>query len=168
MTTGREADADWVERLMAQYRDRLTGAVFDGIYQLEGEPLRTVMDTQADACMQAFVALHEIPAGLDLDAFLERMRTTGPSRIVLERPDADTLLWREMHDGACVCPHVRQGVIALDPKLCLCGATWVRLLVERHARREATVSLVESVATGAPNCVYRIALGAPLAPPTSA
>jgi hypothetical protein len=166
--SGREPEADWVERLMAQYRDRLTGAVFDGIYKLEGEPLRVVMDTQADTCMQAFVALHDIPPDLDLDAFLERMRTTGPSRIVLDRPDDDTILWSEMHDGVCVCPHVRQGVIALDPKLCMCGATWVRLLIERHARRHADVSLVESVATGAQNCVYRITLGAPLSQPTCA
>jgi hypothetical protein len=160
--SGRDPGADWVERLMAEYRDRLTGGLFAGIYQLEGEPLQTVMDAQADTCMQAFIALHDIPADLDLDAFLECMRTTGPSRIVLDRPDADTLLWNEMHEGVCVCPHVRQGVIALDPKLCSCGATWVRLLVERHARRHASVSLVESVATGAQNCVYRITLGEPL------
>jgi hypothetical protein len=122
------------------------------------------MDAQADTCMQAFVALHDIPADLDLDAFLERMRTTGPSRIMFDRPDADTIVWSELHDGVCVCPHVRQGVVELDPKLCSCGATWVRLLIERHARRHATVSLVESVATGARNCVYRITLGAPLRP----
>jgi hypothetical protein len=54
---------------------------------------------------------------------------------------------------------VRQGAVRLDPKLCICGATWVRLLIERHARREATVALVESVATGAQDCVYRIELG---------
>ena len=76
----------------------------------------------------------------------------------------DELLWRELHRGECVCPHVRQGVIPLDPKLCICGATWVRLLVERHARRAATVTLVESVATGAENCVYRVTLGAELPP----
>jgi len=160
--SGRDAADGWVERLMAEYRDRLTGGLFGGIYQLEGEPLRTVMDAQADTCMQAFVALHDIPPDLDLDAFLDRMRTTGPSRIVVERPDDDTITWTELHEGECVCPHVRQGVIALDPKLCMCGATWVRLLVERHARRQAEVTLVESVATGAQNCVYRVALGPPL------
>jgi hypothetical protein len=48
--------------------------------------------------------------------------------------------------------------VRLDPKLCLCGETWVRLLIERHSRRHATVSLIESVATGAQNCIYRIRL----------
>ncbi len=92
------------------------------------------------------------------------MKISGPSTVRVDRIDDDELLWTELHHGECVCPHVRQGVIRLDPKLCLCGETWVRLLVERHARRRAQVALVESVATGAENCVYRITLGEPLPP----
>jgi hypothetical protein len=154
-----EPGADWVEQLMRSFRDKLVGGLYEGVYQLEGEPLHRVMDAQAEACVQAFVALTEIPAGLDFDAFMERMRIAGPSKVELERVSDDELLWRELHRGECVCPHVRQGVIPLDPKLCICGATWVRLLIERHARRAATVTLVESVATGAENCVYRVTLG---------
>ena len=156
---------DWVEQLMRSFRDKLVGGMYEGIYQLEGAPLRRVMDAQAKACVQAFVSLTEIPAELDFDGFLDRMKISGPSKVELERISDDELLWRELHRGECVCPHVRQQVIPLDPKLCICGATWVRLLVERHARRVATVTLVESVATGAENCVYRVTLGEPLPPP---
>lgn len=155
---------DWVEQLMRSFRDKLVGGLYAGLYSLEGEPLQRVMDAQAEACVQAFVALTDLPADLDFEAFLERMRISGPSKVELERASGDEVLWRELHRGECVCPHVRQGVIPLDPKLCVCGATWVRLLVERHARRAATVTLVESVATGAENCVYRVALGEPLPP----
>ena len=151
--------ADWVEQLMRSFRDKIVGGLYEGVYTLEGEPLHRVMDAQAEACVQAFVALTEIPAELDFDAFMERMRISGPSKIELERMSNDELLWTELHRGECVCPHVRQQVIALDAKLCICGATWVRLLVERHARRAATVTLVESVATGSENCVYRVTLG---------
>ena len=150
---------DWVEQLMRSFRDKLVGGLYEGVYQLEGEPLRRVMDAQAEACVQAFVSLAEIPADLDFDGFLERMKISGPSKVELERVSDNELLWRELHRGECVCPHVRQHVIPLDPKLCICGATWVRLLVERHARRAAAVTLVESVATGAQNCVYRVTLG---------
>lgn len=144
---------------MRQFQDRLVGGLYRGLYELEGVPLRRVMDAQADTCAQAFVALHQIPPHLDLEQFLERMKTAGPSRITVERHGDDTLLWTEWHEGECVCPHVRRGTIPLDPKLCLCGETWVRLLIERHARRHAHVALSESVATGAKNCVYRITLG---------
>jgi hypothetical protein len=157
--------AHWVEELMRSFRDKLVGGMYEGVYALEGEPLRQVMDAQADVCMQAFVALMEIPRDLDFDGFMDRMKTSGPSKIQLDRIGDDELLWTELHEGECVCPHVRQGIIRLDPKLCLCGETWVRLLVERHARRQAQVEMVESVATGAMNCVYRISLGDPLALP---
>jgi hypothetical protein len=153
---------DWVEQLQRAFRDKLVGGLYEGVYALEGEPLQRVMDAQAEACAQAFVSLAEIPADLDFEGFLERMKISGPSKVELERVSDDELLWRELHRGECVCPHVRQHVIPLDAKLCICGATWVRLLVERHARRAATVTLVESVATGAQNCVYRVMLGEPL------
>ncbi len=160
--TEAQPGPDWVEQIMRQFRDKLVGGLYEGIYQLEGEPLRQVMDAQAEVCAHGFVALMDIPADLDFEAFLERMRISGPSKIALERPSPDEIIWRELHQGECVCPHVRQGVIRLDPKLCDCGGTWVRILVERHARRHAKVELVESVATGSDNCVYRVTLHAPL------
>ncbi len=159
-----ESGADWVEQLMRSFRDRLVGGLYEGIYQLEGEPLRQVMDAQAESCMHAFVALTQIPPELDLPQFLERMKTSGPSQVAIEPVSEDEFLWKELHHGECVCPHVRQEIIRLDPKLCICGETWVRLLVERHAHRAAKVELVESVATGAENCIYRISLGDALAP----
>ena len=152
---------DWVEQLMRSVRDKLVGGMYEGVYALDGAPLRRVMDAQAEACVHAFVALADIPPELDLEAFMERMKTAGPSRVRIDPVGDDELLWTELHDGECVCPHVRQNVVRLDPKLCLCGETWVRLLVERHARRRADVELVESVATGACNCIYRIRLREP-------
>ena len=147
---------------MRGFRDKLVGGLYEGIYALDGEPLNRVMDTQAESCMRAFVALTEIPPDLSLDDFFERMKTAGPGPVRVERLSEDSLLWTEFHHGECVCPHVRQGAVRLDPKLCLCGETWVRLLIERHSGRHAVAKMVESVATGAENCVYRIELGAPL------
>lgn len=162
MASETRSSADWVQELMRSYRDRLLGGLYEGIYSLDDEPLRRVMDAQAETCVSAFVALADIPADLDFDSFLERMRISGPSPVRMERTGPDELRWTELHRGECVCPYVRQGVIRLDPKLCLCGETWVKLLIERHARRRAQVSLVESVATGAENCVYLVKLGEPL------
>ena len=147
---------------MRTVRDKLVGGLYAGIYRLEPAPLQVVMDAQADACVTAFLALSDIPPELDLEQFLERMKIAGPSRIVVERPAADEFVWRELHEGQCVCPLVRQEVVPLDLKLCGCGATWVRLLVERHARRRAEVELLRSVATGSQDCAYRIVLREPL------
>ena len=154
--------ANWVEDLMHSFRDKLVGGLYAGIYALEPEPLRRVMDAQAEVCVSAFLALSDIPPELNLEQFLERMKIAGPSRVVIERSGEDEFLWRELHAGECVCPLVRQSVIPLDPKLCLCGATWLRLLIERHARRRAEVELQCSVATGNDDCVYKVVLHEPL------
>ncbi len=156
---GNEVPADdWVVDLMRSFQQKLTAGLLRGAYTLEGEPLRQVMDAQAEACVHAFSELSDLPPDLDFESFLERMRTAGPSKMELTRLSPDELLWTELHEGQCVCPHVRLGTIALDRRLCRCGETWVRLLVERHARRPAAVSIVESVATGSRNCVYSIRL----------
>ena len=63
--------ADWVEELMRNFRDKLVGGLYEGVYALEGEPLRRVMDAQAEVCANGFVALADIPAHLDFDGFLE-------------------------------------------------------------------------------------------------
>lgn len=150
--------ADWVLDLMRSFQDKITAGLLEGVYQLEGAPLRCALDAQARACVSAFVALADIPADLDFPSFLRRMQTDGPSKVEVTEVGEDEYVWTELHRGECVCPYVRLHVAALNPKLCHCGETWVRLLVERHAGRRAEVSLVESVATGAANCVYRIRL----------
>ncbi len=155
---------DWVVDLMRSFQQKLTAGLLEGAYALEGTPLRQVMDAQAEACVHAFTELSDLPPDLDWEAFLERMRTAGPSKMELTRLGPDEFLWTELHEGQCVCPHVRLCTVRLDRRLCLCGETWVRLLVERHARRPAAVSLLESVATGSRNCVYSIRLLAPPEP----
>lgn len=162
MTQKQGADlppaGDWVVDLMRSFQQKLTAGLLRGAYALDGEPLRQIMDAQAEACVHAFTELSDLPPDLDFESFLERMRTAGPSKMELTRLGPDEFVWTELHEGRCVCPHVRLGTIPLDRRLCLCGETWVRLLVERHARRPAAVTVLESVATGSQNCVYSIRL----------
>lgn len=143
---------------MRSFQDKITAGLLEGVYQLDGVALRQTLEGQARACAQAFVALADIPPDLDFPSFVRRMQTAGPSKVELTEIGPDKYLWTELHQGECVCPYVRLNVAPLNPKLCVCGEIWVRLLVERHARRRAEVSLVESVATGVANCVYRIRL----------
>lgn len=149
---------DWVSDLARSFQRQLTGGLLEGVYALPEEPLRRVLDSQARACVAAFSALVDLPPDLDLPSFLARMRTDGPGQLTITPTGPDEMLWTEARHNGCVCPHVRLGIARLDRALCGCGEIWVRLLLERHARRPAEVSLVESVATGAENCVYRVRL----------
>lgn len=149
---------DWIEQLLRDFQDVITRGAYAGIYRLEPEQLDEVMRCQAHACFGAFVQLYDIPEHLDLDAFLERMATAGSSPMRIRR-EGDTIYWEELHEGHCMCPFVKRGVIDLEPGLCRCAVHWARMLIERHAHRPAHVELVDSVARGAQNCVFRITLG---------
>jgi hypothetical protein len=115
------------------------------------------MRGQAEACLAAFLKLSALPTPMELDAFLRAMRTAGPSQVDIQR-EGDTILWTELHRGQCVCPFVRREVIRLHPKLCICGAYWVKYLFRSVANTEVEVETLETVASGAENCRFRITL----------
>jgi len=148
---------DWIDKLMRDYQDEVTRGLYRGIYALPEKHLDAVMHCQAQDCVEAFVKLYDLPAELDLDSFLKRMAGGGPSQIDIER-DGNTIVWRERHRGECMCPLVRREVISLKPGLCHCAVHWLRLLIERYADRTARVELLESVAGGGADCVFRITL----------
>ena len=150
---------DWIEQLARDYQDTITRGAYVGIYQLPEQQLDGFMACQAHACVNEFVKLYDLPEQLDLDTFLTRMATGGPSRINIQR-SGDTIFWEEQHEGQCMCPFVRRDVIPLNPALCRCAVHWLRMLIERHARRPVHVELVDSVAKGGKNCLFRVTLSA--------
>jgi len=106
----------------------------------------------------AWAKLYGIPGELSLDEFLERLRMGGSSKIEIER-EGNTLLWRELHEGECVCPLVTRGVVPLDDALCGCARHWVRTLLERHVVGPVEVEILESAARGDRNCTFRVQIG---------
>lgn len=146
---------DWVQDLIRDYQDELTSGLYETIYGLDEGSLDALMQGQACACVAAFLKLSDLRAPMDLDAFLAHMRIAGPSKIDIQQ-ESDVIHWTEQHQGQCVCPFVRRGVIRLDAKLCICGAYWVKNLFDTVAKTPVEVETVETVATGAQNCRFRI------------
>ena len=145
------------DKLVRDFQDRIISGTYRGVYDLDAEGLERVMECQATACAVAYAELYQLPADLDLDGFLERMRMGGSSRIEIERR-GNTIDWRELHGGKCVCPLVTRGVIPLEAGLCRCAIHWVRKLFERHVRGPVHVELVDSAAQGAEDCTFRIVI----------
>ena len=147
--------AEWVEKLMRGFQDKLTHGLFETIYEMDDSSVDTLMEGEARTCVSAFVDLTSMSVPMDLDSFLERMATGGPSQIRIER-DGDVILWTELHQGKCVCPLITREVIRLDPKLCICGAYWVKHLFKTAANTDVEVEMLETVAEGAQNCCFRV------------
>jgi hypothetical protein len=149
---------DWIEQALRGFQDAITKGAYEGIYALE-EPARDrVLESQAGACVHAFVELFGISKDLSLDEFLERMRYGGSSKVEITR-EGDTIIWDEQHEGQCMCPLVKRGVVPLTPELCSCAVHWLRMLVQRHTESKVAVELRASVATGARNCTFAVRIG---------
>jgi hypothetical protein len=151
------------EKLVRDFQDQITGGCYDGVYSLDEKSLDRVMECQADACVRAYVQLFDISDDLDLDAFLEKMRMGGSSKIGIRREN-DTILLEEFHGGQCVCPLVTRKVIPLEPGLCRCAVHWLRKLFERRVKGPVHVELVGSAALGDENCTFRVTIGDPSPP----
>jgi hypothetical protein len=157
MESSADQPEDWVQALMRDYQDKLVSGLYETIYGVEASCLDALMEGQARSCVTAFVELTDLATPMDLDSFLDAIRTAGPSQVDIRREGA-VIHWTERHRGECVCPFVRRQVIRLDPKLCICGAYWVKHLFRTVANTEVKVETVETAATGAENCCFRITL----------
>jgi len=149
---------DWIEQLFRDYQNAITRGMYEGIAQLPEPQRDRVMACQAHACVDEFVKLYDLPDSLDLETFLARMNGGGPSQIRIQR-EGNRILWEEHHEGRCMCPLVRRDIVPLQPALCACAVHWLRMLVERFAHCPCHVELLESVASGARNCVFAVTLG---------
>lgn len=154
--------AEWVQNMMRDYQNKLTRGLFETIYEADAPCADGIMDGLAKSCVAAFIDLSSIDVPMDLGAFLEHMRTSGPSQVDIQR-DGNVIHWNELHKGECVCPLIRLDVIRLDPKLCVCGAQWVKRLFKVAAGTDVEVETVETAATGAQNCSFRITVDSAMA-----
>ena len=154
-TSSPQPAEDWIQALVRNFQDKLTGGLYEAIYLLDDRSQDRLMECQAHTCVAAFVNLTGLPVPMDLDSFLKAMSTTGPSQVKIER-EGNIIHWTELHSGQCVCPFVSREVIRLTPTLCICGAHWVKQLFETAANTRVEVETVETVATGSENCRFRI------------
>ena len=149
-----------MQDLIRDYQDKLTCGLYEAIYRLDQRSVDTLMQSQARSCVAAFVELGGMQVPMQLDAFLEAMRLAGPSKIDIRR-EGNVIHWTEEHHGECPCPFVRREVIRLHPTLCICATHWMRHLFETVAKTQVEVKTVETVATGADNCRFRISVKGP-------
>lgn len=150
---------DWIEQALRGFQDAITKGAYEGIYALEEPDRDRVLESQARSCVHAFAELFGISKDLTLDEFIEQMRYGGSSKVEITRESENSMIWDEQHEGECMCPLVKRGVVPLAPELCGCAVHWLRMLVQRHTEKNVSVELLDSVAKGARNCTFRVRLG---------
>ena len=157
MKRSQVQQADKSQELMREYQDKLTRSLYEAVYRLDGASLDALMEAQSRSCLGVFFGLTAPPSPMDLDSFLDAMRTAGTSQLDIQR-DGNVIYWTERHQGRCICPLVRLEVVDLNAKLCTCAVHFVQRLFQTLAKTPVTVEMLETVATGAENCCFRVTL----------
>jgi hypothetical protein len=146
----------WIKELMDHMDDLLDRET----------KVRLMKECGRSCYLRAFgVAGEKRPSAEELGRYLKTLEESG---YVLERKGdtvSFTFSWGRDHqnpwgliirDGYCMCPLVESGPPGLSPTFCYCSTGYVGETFARITGRTVEVDLVESLKTGAQDCVFRV------------
>lgn len=137
---------------------KLVRGIMKGVFELDDEARNKVLEEMGKACYEGFKDFVGIPpTDMDIESACEWLDSTVPHRRRFQRA-GDTLYWEaDVKDtyGGCMCILVRLGIIEPRPELCICSTNYNKSALEEMTGRRVEGELVESLNSGARNCVYR-------------
>jgi len=137
---------------------KLVRGIMKGVFELDDEARNKVLEEMGKACYEGFKEFVGIPPkDVDIERACEWLDSTVPHKRRFQRA-GDTLYWEaDVKDtyGGCMCILVRLGIIEPRPELCICSTNYNKSALEEMTGRRVEGELVESLNSGARNCVYR-------------
>lgn len=137
---------------------KLVRGIMKGVFELDDEARNKVLEEMGKACYVGFKDFVGIPpTDMDIESACEWLDSTVPHKRRFQRA-GDTLYWEaDVKDtyGGCMCILVRLGIIEPRPELCICSTNYNKSALEEMTGRRVEGELVESLNSGARNCVYR-------------
>jgi predicted hydrocarbon binding protein len=133
--------------------------VIDGLKEIDEETARRILKRCGENCCKIFLEVYGLDlASHNLDSLVakldEGLLTTG-TRCVKE---GDVIIY-EFKPEQCECLLVSEGIVKLTPRLCsACFTNWLEYMFETVSKRAVRAELIESLATGASKCAFRIRL----------
>ena len=137
---------------------RVMGAILRAVFELDRDSRERVLEAMGRACYEGFREfVGAPPVDTDIDGACRWLNETVPHKRRFERA-GDTVYWKAAVQeayGGCMCMLVRLGIIEPRPELCICSTNHCRYAFEEMTGLAVEGEMVESVNTGAPECVYR-------------
>jgi hypothetical protein len=148
----------YVETVGPKVLPNLVRGIMKGVFALDEEARNKVLEEMGKACYEGFKEfVGTPPTGMDIDSACKWLDETVPHKRRFKIA-GDTLYWEadvKKTYGGCMCILVRLGIIEPCPELCICSTNYNRSALEQMTGREVEGELVETVNSGARNCVYR-------------
>ena len=149
-----------LDKWKAEARERLKHAwireVVAGLDEVDDETARKILQGCGEACAKSWLDSYgHDPASYDLDSWIKVLNTLEPSVRNVKR-EGNSVLY-ELKPRQCACPLVYESIVDLTPRLCsACATNFFKYTFKKAAKRPVRVEAVESLATGADKCVFRI------------
>ena len=151
---------DTLEKWKVEACERLKHAwirgVVAGLDEVDEETARKVLERCGEACAKSWLEFYGYdPASYTLDSWIKLLNELEPGVRNVKRK-GDSVIY-ELKREQCVCPLVSENVVELTPKLCsACATNFFKHIFKNAAKRPVRVEVMESHATGADKCVFRI------------
>jgi predicted hydrocarbon binding protein len=130
--------------------------VVAGLEEVDEETARKVLKKCGEACAKSWLDAYGYdPASYDLDSWIKLLNESDLGVRNVKRENNCVIY--ELKHGRCVCPLVSENTVELAPKLCLaCSTNFFEHIFGKAAKRPVRVEAIESFATGADKCAFRV------------
>ena len=149
---------EWKEKASQDLKDAWIRGAVRGLREISEDQGKKLLKESGRSCAESWLEFQGIDLrDHDIDSFISLLRSLeGGVREVKREGNVITC---KLKHGECVCPLVTDGTVELSPELCSsCGTNFFAHLFGKVVGKEVRVDLVESVATGARACVFKIVL----------
>ena len=134
----------------------MTG-VTAGLNEVDEETAKKVLKKSGEDCCKIFLELYGYDlGGRDLDSLIDLLDSDPGAGSWKEN---DNTVIYEFKPERCECTLVEKKMIELTPRLCsACFTNWLEYMFGTVTKRTVKAELIESLATGASKCAFRIRL----------
>jgi hypothetical protein len=148
----------YTEVVAPEVLPKVVRAILEAVFKLDDESRNRVLEAMGKACYEGFRDfVGAPPTGVDIESACKWLDDTVPHSRRFQRA-GDTIYWEaDVKDtyGGCMCMLVRLGIIEPRPELCVCSTNHCKSAFEEMTGLVVEGEMVESLNTGAQNCVYR-------------
>lgn len=133
-----------------------TRGVAAGLNDVDEETAKRILKRCGETCAKIFLDVYGYDlASHDLDSWIAVQNKDKGARCEKE----DDIIIYEFKPERCECTLVEKKMIELTPRLCsACFTNWLEYMFGTVTKRTVKAELIESLATGASKCVFRIRL----------
>lgn len=130
-----------------------------GLNQVSNEAAKKILKVCGTNCAKIVAGVYNWDlTSYDLDSFVSIMNEHPGARCEKEK---NTVIY-EFKPTKCECPLVSKEIIEMSPIRCsFCFTSWLEHMFGTVTKRPVKAELIESLATGASKCAFRIQLESP-------